>query len=185
MAVPSGQSITKFANSLMDYLVDVMIDKYGDAQSFRYRYNNLKVYMNPSRISDPHFIVMIGISEAVFSIEDGKKIEGGLGNEETYVKRWAERVNINKELKNHWKLVKEAFITEMGEEDAQRRAMAVIRMRRASNEDLNVDMTGTGLNRGREKKSKRKNNDLLNSKNHWKKRKIRTIIRINNDENAK
>ena len=60
------------------------------------------------------------------------------------MKRWAERVNINKELKNHWKLVKEAFITEMGEEDAQRRAMAVIRMRRASNEDLNVDMTGTG-----------------------------------------
>lgn len=151
MAVPSGQSIAKFANSLMDYLVDVMIDKYGDAQSFRYRYNNLKVYMNPSRISDPHFIVMIGISEAVFSIEDGKKIEGGLGNEETYVKRWAERVNINKELKNHWKLVKEAFITEMGEEDAQRRAMAVIRMRRASNEDLNVDMTGTGLNRGKRK----------------------------------
>ena len=94
---------------------------------------------------------MIGISEAVFSIEDGKKIEGGLGNEETYVKRWAERVNINKELKNHWKLVKEAFITEMGEEDAQRRAMAVIRMRRASNEDLNVDMTGTGLNRGKRK----------------------------------
>lgn len=26
MAVPSGQSIAKFANSLMDYLVDVMID---------------------------------------------------------------------------------------------------------------------------------------------------------------
>lgn len=73
----------------------------------------------------------------------------------------------------------------MGEEDAQRRAMAVIRMRRASNEDLNVDMTGTGLNRGKRKEIEKKNNDLLNSKNHWKKRKIRTIIRINNDENAK
>lgn len=80
------------------------------------------------------------------------------------MKRWAERVNINKELKNHWKLVKEAFITEMGEEDAQRRAMAVIRMRRASNEDLNVDMTGTGLNRGKRKEIEKKNNDLLNSK---------------------
>lgn len=72
------------------------------------------------------------------------------------MKRWAERVNINKELKNHWKLVKEAFITEMGEEDAQRRAMAVIRMRRASNEDLNVDMTGTGLNRGKRKEIEKK-----------------------------
>lgn len=52
----------------------------------------------------------------------------------------------------------------MGEEDAQRRAMAVIRMRRASNEDLNVDMTGTGLNRGKRKEIEKKNNDLLNSK---------------------
>lgn len=73
----------------------------------------------------------------------------------------------------------------MGEEDAQRRAMAVIRMRRASNEDLNVDMTGTGLNRGKRKEIEKKKQRFAQFKNHWKKRKIRTIIRINNDENAK
>ena len=30
MAISSGQSIAKFANSLMDYLVDAMVDKYGE-----------------------------------------------------------------------------------------------------------------------------------------------------------
>ena len=89
------RSISKFDNSLIEFLIKAMSDKYGDAKSHAYRYNNLKVSMDPRAFSDPHIFVTVGISEAVFSIIDGKKMEGGLGPEDGYVKRWIERNNIN------------------------------------------------------------------------------------------
>ena len=149
----SGNSITKFANSLTDYLVDAMTDKYGDAKSFRYKYNNLKVYMDPKRVSDPHFFVMVGISEALFSVDDGKKLDGGLGGSEDAC-----------ELKEHWKAVKEAFITEMKEEELKRQAMAIVRMRRVESEELKVDMTGTGINRAKRKEMEAKRKHLTEFK---------------------
>ena len=39
----TARSITKFENSLKEFLVNAMADKYGDAHSYAYRYNNLKV----------------------------------------------------------------------------------------------------------------------------------------------
>lgn len=83
----TANSISKFENSLREFLINVMSDKYGDAKSYAYRYNNLKVFMDPKRCSDPHFFVSIGISEANFSILDGKKLDDGLGAEDGYVKR--------------------------------------------------------------------------------------------------
>ena len=161
----SGNSITKFANSLTDYLVDAMTDKYGDAKSFRYKYNNLKVYMDPKRVSDPHFFVMVGISEALFSVDDGKKLDGGLGgSEDACVKKWAERKNIQSELKEHWKVVKEAFITEMKEEELKRQAMTIVRMKRVESEELKVDMTGTGINRAKRKEMEAKRKHLAEFK---------------------
>ena len=71
----TANSISKFENSLREFLINVMSDKYGDAKSYAYRYNNLKVFMDPKRCSDPHFFVSIGISEANFSILDGKKLD--------------------------------------------------------------------------------------------------------------
>ena len=62
------RSISKFDNSLIEFLIKAMSDKYGDAKSHAYRYNNLKVSMDPRAISDPHIFVTVGISEAVFSI---------------------------------------------------------------------------------------------------------------------
>ena len=75
----TARSITKFENSLKEFLINAMADKYGDAHSYAYRYNNLKVYMDPKREDEPHFYVQIGISEACFAILAGKKLEGGLG----------------------------------------------------------------------------------------------------------
>lgn len=142
------RSISKFDNSLIEFLIKAMSDKYGNAKSYAYRYNNLKVSMDPRAISDPHIFVIVGISEAVFSIIDGKKMEGGLGPEDGYVKRWIERTNINKELMSHWKLLKDAITAEESE-DLNKKASAVSRLRRAetANVDLGVDMTGTGIDR--------------------------------------
>lgn len=153
----TARSITKFENSLKEFLVNAMADKYGDAHSYAYSYNNLKVYMDPKREDEPHFFVQIGISEACFAILDGKKLEGGLGAEDGYVKRWSDRSNINNELKNHWKVIKEAIAAEE-EEDATKKSSAITALRRAesSQTDLNVDMTGTGIDKTKREELERK-----------------------------
>lgn len=153
----TARSITKFENSLKEFLINAMADKYGDAHSYAYRYNNLKVYMDPKREDEPHFYVQIGISEACFAILDGKKLEGGLGAEDGYVKRWSDRSNINNELKNHWKVIKEAIAAEE-EEDATKKSSAITALRRseASQTELNVDMTGTGIDKTKREEFERK-----------------------------
>jgi len=153
----TARSISKFENSLKEFLVNAMADKYVNAHFYAYRYNNLKVYMDPKREDDPHFFVQIGISEACFAILDGKKLEGGLGAEDGYVKRWSDRSNINNELKNHWKVIKEAIAAEE-EEDATKKSSAITALRRAesSQADLNVDMTGTGIDKAKREELERK-----------------------------
>lgn len=157
-----ANSISKFDNSLTEFLINVMTDKYGDAKSYAYRYNNLKVYMEPKKIAEPHFFVSIGISEACFAISDGKKMEGGLGTEDGYVKRWADRTNIKKELENHWKILKEAIAAEQ-EEDVSKKSTATVKLRRAENsqDNLNVDMTGTGIDRAKKEEIERKRKRLF------------------------
>lgn len=152
-----ANSISKFANSLTEFLINAMSDKYGDAKSYAYKYNNLKVFMDPKSVADAHFYVSIGISEACFAISDGKKLEGGLGSEDGYVKRWADRTNIKTELENHWKIIKEA-IAAQEEEEASKKSSAIVKLRRAESADvdLDVDMTSTGLDKSkREKRQKR------------------------------
>lgn len=160
-----ANSISKFDNSLTEFLINVMADKYGDAKSYAYRYNNLKVYMDPKKVAEPHFYVSIGISEACFAIMDGKKMEGGLGTEDGYVKRWADRTNIKKELENHWKILKEAIAAEQ-EEDATKKSTATVKLRRAeaAQDNLDVDMTGTGIDRAKKEELERKRKRLFGMK---------------------
>lgn len=158
-------SITKFDNSLTEFLINEMSSKYENAKSYAYRYNNLKVYMDPSKVFEPHFFVSIGISEACFAIENGKKIEGGLGIEDGYVKKWSDRINIHKELENHWKLMKEAISAE-----ESRRLSAKILLRRveSADENLNVDMTSTGINKVKREEFQEKRKYLRKLKNNKK-----------------
>lgn len=145
-----ANSIAKFDNSLTDFLINALADRHTDAKSYAYKYNNLKVFMEPRKVEEPHFFVQIGISEACFSIKDGSKLEGGLGNEDAYVKRWADRYNIHKELEAHWKIVKEA-IKDEDEADPTKRSTSssMDKLRRAekSDEKIEVDMTSTGIDR--------------------------------------
>ena len=145
-----ANSIAKFDNSLTDFLINALADKHTDAKSYAYKYNNLKVFMDPRKVDEPHFFVQIGISEACFSIKDGSKLEGGLGNEDAYVKRWADRYNIHKELEAHWKIIKEA-IKDEDETDPTKHSTSssMDRLRRAekSDEKIEVDMTSTGIDR--------------------------------------
>ncbi len=89
--------------SLKDFLANEQKDAHNSASSNAYKYNNLKITMNPERFSSAHFIVTLGISECVFSLDGGKKISGGLGVDERYVHRWLERANILENLTQKWK----------------------------------------------------------------------------------
>lgn len=107
-----GESIKPFENSLRDYLVNAQADSYNGVQKIRYRYNNLKVIMDPKKLRTPHFTVSVGISEATFGIEPVDILSGSLSSDTRYVYMWASRANINGELKKHW-----AFLTQQSSSD--------------------------------------------------------------------
>lgn len=91
---------------LEDSLKKFMLDEQADAHNIRNvsveKYNNIKVWMDAGRYQIPHFIVRISISEAVFSISDCVKINGGLGYEERLVIKWHGRMGIKDKLRELW-----------------------------------------------------------------------------------
>lgn len=91
---------------LEDSLKSFIIQEQSDAHNIRTanmaKYNNLKIWMDLSKYQQPHFYVRITISEAVFSINDCVKINGGLGYEERFVYKWFGRIGNKDKLKNLW-----------------------------------------------------------------------------------
>ena len=58
--------------------------------------------MDLTKYAVPHFYVRISISEAVFSLEDCSKINGGLGYEERFIIKWFGRMGIKEKLLELW-----------------------------------------------------------------------------------
>lgn len=97
-----AESIKVFENSLRDYLINIQIDAYNDQAKIEYKYNNLKVYMDPKKISTPHFCVSANISAARYQLDPMGKMDGSMGADERYILMWANRPNISGELKKYW-----------------------------------------------------------------------------------
>ncbi|MDO5307573.1 MAG: hypothetical protein Q4E83_07420 [bacterium] len=91
---------------LEDNLKNFMIQEQSDAHSSKTlntaKYNNLKIWMEPSKFPQSHFIVRISISEAVFNLEDCNKINGGLGYEERFISKWFNRIGNKEKLVELW-----------------------------------------------------------------------------------
>ena len=51
---------------------------------------------------EPHFFVRISISEAVFSLNDCTKLNGGLGYEERILIKWFGRMGVKDKLMELW-----------------------------------------------------------------------------------
>lgn len=77
--------------SLKHFMVEEQSNGSGSSPALLYKYNNLKVYMDPKRSSTPHIIIRIGIAEAIYDINNWTKISGGLGTDEGYIKKWFDR----------------------------------------------------------------------------------------------
>lgn len=108
-----AESIKVFENSLRDYLINAQIDSHSEASKFEYKYNNLKVYMEPTKNKTPHFWVSQNISAACYTISPVDRISGSLGTDERFVIMWANRPNINGELRKHWAYLLKALTVEL------------------------------------------------------------------------
>lgn len=163
MTKEKNSNISKFTNSLMEFLINAMADRHSEARHIAQRLNNLKVYMDPLKVTEPHFFVSIGISEACYSIETGKKMDGSLGPEDGYVSRWAGRSNIASELKAYWKKLLDTAQQEEEQEEAIKKALDLIPTRKDTeqqgideDDDLGIDMMGTGRSKFKRDRGKRR-----------------------------
>ena len=92
---------------LEDNLKSFILQEQSDAHNIRsvnvVKYNNIKIWIDLHKYMIPHFFVRISISEAVFSLEECNKINGGLGYEERFVYKWFSRMGIKERLTELWK----------------------------------------------------------------------------------
>jgi len=97
---------------LEDHLKSFIIQEQSDAHNVRnvsmQKYNNIKIWMDLSRYEEPHFFVRISISEAVYSLHDCTKLNGGLGYEERLVIKWFNRMGIREKLNELWKFAEKS-----------------------------------------------------------------------------
>lgn len=94
--------IHNLEESLKDFLTAAQNDSYNSRSANFYKYNNLKIWMEPNRNKTPHLIIQIGISEAMYNIDTTDKLSGGLGSDEKYVRRWLEKSFIKSDLNSAW-----------------------------------------------------------------------------------
>lgn len=89
--------------SLKHYLTEAQSNSDIPHAAILYKYNNLKIYMDPKTNSTPHIIIRIGISEAIYDIRTWTKISGGLGTDEGIIKRWFDRNMDNFDFIGNWR----------------------------------------------------------------------------------
>lgn len=89
--------------SLKEFLSDEQSDGYNSKSANFYKYNNLKLYIDPHKCNIPHFIIRIGISEAVYNASSGEKISGGLGPDERFIRHWIEKNLYKIDMTAAWK----------------------------------------------------------------------------------
>jgi len=93
--------------SLRTYLTESQSDSYNSRNASMYKYNNLKIHMDHKKISTPHIIIRVGISEIIYDIKSWEKLSGGIGTDERYIKLWIERNKENLNLQTLWREAKE------------------------------------------------------------------------------
>lgn len=157
-----AESLRPFENSLREFLLNVLADSYNSPQALAYKFNNLKVFIDPKRQSVAHFFVSVGISEACFGIENLEKLSGNIGPDERFITRWAGKPNINGELKKTWMILAKAVASvtssRVGSNDELEEKLKI-----AEAENQKVEMLGTGV------KSRFKSFERYNRRKRWEK----------------
>ena len=80
-------TLHELAMKLQESIIQQQSDARSSSSLNVHKYNNLKLTMK-SEITYPHVIVSIGISEATYNVKDCTKVDGGLGSDEKYIRKW-------------------------------------------------------------------------------------------------
>lgn len=97
-----AKTLNQLATNLKETLVRLQSDAYNKTNINANRYNNLKLSMDVTDIIGPHVVITTSISEGVYNIKNGEKLNGGLGPDERYVQRWFQKTNILFYLQEVW-----------------------------------------------------------------------------------
>ena len=89
-------------DSLKNFIIQEQSDAHNIKTANLAKYNNIKIWMDPSKNVIPHIFIRISISEACYSLGDFSKINGGLGYEERLVLKWFGRYGIKEKLADLW-----------------------------------------------------------------------------------
>ena len=89
-------------DNLRSFIIQEQSDAHNARNTNHGKYNNIKLWMDPSKIVMPHIFIRISISEACYSLGDYTKINGGLGYEERFVLKWFGRYGIKEKLADLW-----------------------------------------------------------------------------------
>ena len=100
------KTLNEMAVKLQESIIKQQDDAHNSSTLNVNKYNNLKIKMS-TRYHYPHIIVSIGISEAIFNIEDCTKTDGGLGPDEKYVRKWMGTSTIAADLKEIYVMVEQ------------------------------------------------------------------------------
>ena len=111
--------------------------------------------MDPKKVRTAHFTVSLGISEATIGIDPVELLSGSLGNDTRYVCLWANRPNINGELKKHWLFLTQQTssdsVSNLDDKEVNKAKGSKFSEERKRAEALSADsadfITGTGLKR--------------------------------------
>lgn len=99
-------TLHEMAMKLQESIIQQQGDAHNSASLNVHRYNNLKLKML-NTINYPHVVVSIGISEAVYNIKDCTKVEGGLGLDEKYVRKWLGKSSVMENLQQIYDSINE------------------------------------------------------------------------------
>ncbi len=89
-------------DSLKSFIVQEQSDAHNIKSVNIAKYNNIKVWMDPTNTIQPHVIIRISISEATFLLDGFTKTNGGLGYEERFVQKWFGRYGVKEKLTELW-----------------------------------------------------------------------------------
>ncbi len=89
-------------DSLKNFIMQEQSDAHNIKNVSAAKYNNIKVWMDPSKNQIPHVNIRISISEATFALEGFNKTNGGLGYEERLVLKWFGRFGVKEKLSELW-----------------------------------------------------------------------------------
>lgn len=95
-------TLNRYENMLREFIIDQQSDSYNRTSINYFRYNNLRVYMEPAKVQTPHVFIRIGISDACFTIETATLLSGSLGMDTKFIPKWLRKPGIKEELMLTW-----------------------------------------------------------------------------------